>query len=131
MSDKLNKATVLVLNRNWQAINVRTPMEALCQMATSVATALEIEGENQIRPVTWNEWITLPIREQDQAVLTARGPITYSGFAPDRITVFQGPLCLLARDRADLEQSVRTTVLHEVGHYFGMSDDRLRELGWA
>jgi predicted Zn-dependent protease with MMP-like domain len=26
---------------------------------------------------------------------------------------------------------VRVTVLHEVGHYFGMSDDRLRELGWA
>ena len=63
--------------------------------------------------------------------LTHRGPISYSGISPDRITVFQGPLCLLARDREDLERSVRTTVLHEVGHYFGMSDDRLRELGWA
>ena len=30
MSDILNKATVLVLNRNWQAINVRTPAEAFC-----------------------------------------------------------------------------------------------------
>src|ERR1043166_6085223 len=71
----LNKATVLVLNRNWQAINVRTPQEAFCMMATNVATALEIEGENHIRPVTWDEWITLPIREQDQAIQTARGPI--------------------------------------------------------
>jgi len=71
----LNKATVLVLNRNWQAINVRTPQEAFCQMATSVATALEIEGEDQIRPVPWDEWVRLPIRPQDQAALTVRGPI--------------------------------------------------------
>jgi len=36
-------------NRNWQAINVRTPQEAFCMMATNVGTALEIEGENHIR----------------------------------------------------------------------------------
>ena len=93
----LNKAIVLVLNRNWQAINVRTPQEAFCQMATNVATALEIEFEAEaaedpsgvtslgilnsalrarnIRPVTWDEWITLPTRPQDNAVQTVRGPI--------------------------------------------------------
>jgi len=75
MSEVLNKAMVLVLNRNWQAIHVRTPAEAFCQMATGAATALEIEGEEYIRPVTWAEWITLPVREQDQAVRTARGQI--------------------------------------------------------
>lgn len=75
MSEVLNKAVVLVLNRNWQAIHVRTPAEAFCQMATGAATALEIEGEEYIRPVTWAEWITLPVREQDQAVRTARGQI--------------------------------------------------------
>ena len=75
MSNVLNKAIVLVLNRNWQAINVRTPAEAFCQMATGVATALEVEGENQIRPVTWVEWIALPIRPQDEAVRTVRGAI--------------------------------------------------------
>ena len=75
MNDILNKTTVLVLNRNWQAINVRTPQEVFCMMATNVATALEIEGDDHIRPVTWDEWITLPIREQDNAVHTVRGPI--------------------------------------------------------
>jgi len=75
MSSILMKATVLVLNRNWQAINIRTPQEAFCMMATNVATALEIEGENHIRPVTWDEWITLPIRPQDNAVRTTRGAI--------------------------------------------------------
>src|SRR5436190_14201655 len=87
MNDILNKSIVLVLNRNWQAINVRTPAEAFCQMATGVATALEIELGNSaspegprteaqaLRPVTWAEWVTLPIREQDQAVGPVRGEI--------------------------------------------------------
>ena len=75
MSDILTKAVVLVLNRNWQAINVRTPQEAFCMMATNVATGLEIEGEDHIRPVTWDEWVRLPIREQDESVRTVRGSI--------------------------------------------------------
>jgi predicted Zn-dependent protease with MMP-like domain len=31
---------------------------------------------------------------------------------------------------ADLEQEVRTTVLHEVAHHLGIDDERLHELGW-
>src|ERR1051325_2251229 len=75
MTDILNKATGLVLNRNWQAINVRTPAEAFCQMATNVATALDIESEDSLRPVTWEVWIVLPIRPQDNCVRTPRGAI--------------------------------------------------------
>lgn len=80
MSDILNKSIVLVLNRNWQAINIRTPQDAFCQMATNVATALDIElgddGRAQaLRPVTWDEWLTLPVRDGDYAVRTARGAI--------------------------------------------------------
>src|SRR5215469_11583432 len=80
MNDILNKSIVLVLNRNWQAINVRTPQEAFCQMATNVATGLDIElgddaSAQALRPVTWDEWITLPIRPQDNFVRTARGQI--------------------------------------------------------
>jgi len=77
MREILNKNIVLVLNRNWQAINIRTPPEAFCQMATNVATALDIElsdsGQAQVmRPVMWDEWITLPIRDGDNAMRTAR-----------------------------------------------------------
>jgi 5-methylcytosine-specific restriction endonuclease McrA len=80
MNDILNKSIVLVLNRNWQAINIRTPQEAFCQMATNVVTGLDIElGEGAraeaLRPVTWDEWITLSIRRQDNAVHTVRGAI--------------------------------------------------------
>ena len=85
MNDILNKNIVLVLNRNWQAINIRTPADAFCQMATNAATALDIELGNSataeaaraeaLRPVTWDEWITLPVRPQDNAVRTTRGAI--------------------------------------------------------
>ena len=80
MSDILNKTIVLVLNRNWQAINIRTPADAFCQMATNAATGLDIElGDDlraqALRPVTWDEWITLPIRDGDNAVRTVHGAI--------------------------------------------------------
>jgi predicted Zn-dependent protease with MMP-like domain len=62
---------------------------------------------------------------------TERGPISYSGVAPDRITIFRGPLTRAARNHHELAAQVRVTVLHEVGHWFGMTDERLHELGWA
>lgn len=75
MNDILNKQTVLVLNRNWQAINVRTPAEAFCMLATGAATALDIQGDDWITPVRWEAWIALPVRDQDHGVNTPRGQI--------------------------------------------------------
>ena len=63
--------------------------------------------------------------------LTQRDSIAYAGVLPDRITIFRGPISARAADARELADVVRTTVLHEVGHYFGLSDARLRELGWA
>ena len=45
---------------------------------------------------------------------------------PDRITIFQGPHERLARDRLHLEKILRDTVWHEVAHYFGMDEPRVR-----
>ena len=63
--------------------------------------------------------------------LTRRSPLSYGGAMPDRITIFRGPIMALARDRQHLAELVRTTVIHEVAHHFGISDGRLTELGWA
>jgi predicted Zn-dependent protease with MMP-like domain len=63
--------------------------------------------------------------------LTARGPIGYGGVLPDRVTIYRGPLCEMSSDEADLAERVRVTVLHEIGHHFGLDDERLRDLGWA
>jgi 5-methylcytosine-specific restriction endonuclease McrA len=75
MNDALNKETVLVLNRNWQAIHVKTPAEAFCMMATDVATALDIQGADAMVPVKWDQWIQLPVREIDSFVCTPRGRV--------------------------------------------------------
>lgn len=63
--------------------------------------------------------------------LTDRSPLSYAGVLPDRITVFRGPLCELARDEVDLAHQVRVTVVHEVAHHFGIDDDELEALGWV
>lgn len=63
--------------------------------------------------------------------LTRRGPLSYSAAMPDRITIFQGPHTRIAHSEDGLRRRIATTVIHEVGHHFGISDDRLRELGWG
>lgn len=67
---------VLVLNRAWQAINVRTVGLAVQQSMSGVATPLDITGDGDMRPVrSWAEWLTLPVRLHDRAVGTVRGPV--------------------------------------------------------
>jgi len=50
---------------------------------------------------------------------------------PDRITIFRRSICAHCGTESDVVDAVRTTVIHEVGHHFGLSDDRLHELGWG
>jgi predicted Zn-dependent protease with MMP-like domain len=54
----------------------------------------------------------------------------YAGVLPDRITIYQRAICAICDTEADVVEQVRRTVIHEVGHHFGISDARLRELGW-
>ncbi len=61
--------------------------------------------------------------------LPRRSPLGYSGVMPDRITIFRGPLCARAHDEVELAAQVRVTVLHEVGHYFGMSENAVARAG--
>ncbi len=62
--------------------------------------------------------------------LTQRGT-EYAGVLPDLITLFQGPIQRVAgSDPEAIREEVRVTVIHELGHYFGISDERLEELGW-
>jgi predicted Zn-dependent protease with MMP-like domain len=63
--------------------------------------------------------------------LTERSEYGVGGALPDRITIFREPILRLCRTEADVVQQVRITVIHEVGHHFGIDDHRLTELGWA
>lgn len=54
----------------------------------------------------------------------------YQLVAPDTITLYQGPIEVLCGGDYDrIRAQVRHTVIHEIAHHFGISDDRLRELG--
>lgn len=75
MGDVLHKTTVLVLNRNWQAIDIKTPADAFCMMAAGTATALDIAQGDSMSPTKWPEWLLLPVRDTDNAVLTVHGPV--------------------------------------------------------
>ena len=62
--------------------------------------------------------------------LTTRGVYGF-GELPDRITLFRNNLEASCSSVDELRARVRVTIVHEVGHYYGLDDARLQELGWA
>lgn len=75
MNEVLTKTTVLVLNRHWQAIDSKTPIEAFSMMAAGNATALDIHEAGDMRPVTWEDWLQLKVRAGDNSIGTVSGPV--------------------------------------------------------
>jgi len=59
--------------------------------------------------------------------LTERGS-TYAGVLPDRITLYRRTIEAEARTDEELKRAVRQTVAHEIAHFFGITDERLREI---
>jgi predicted Zn-dependent protease with MMP-like domain len=59
--------------------------------------------------------------------LTERG-WSESGVLPDKITLFQGPLEEASAGEDDLIVAIGETLIHEVGHYFGLSEDEIEEI---
>jgi predicted Zn-dependent protease with MMP-like domain len=53
-----------------------------------------------------------------------------AGSLPDRIAIYRRPLEEEFADPRELEREIRITVLHELGHFFGLDEDRLAELGY-
>jgi predicted Zn-dependent protease with MMP-like domain len=54
----------------------------------------------------------------------------YSAVLPDRITIYRQAICAICTTEEQVVDEVRRTVVHEVGHHFGIDDERLHELGW-
>jgi predicted Zn-dependent protease with MMP-like domain len=50
---------------------------------------------------------------------------------PDRITIFRRAILAACRTEDEVVAEVRITVIHEVGHHFGIDDERLDQLGWG
>ena len=57
--------------------------------------------------------------------------VEFSGMLPDAVYIFQEDVELVSESEKDLIQQVRITVLHEIGHHFGMDEEDLDELGYG
>lgn len=62
--------------------------------------------------------------------LEEKGPERAPLALPDRILIFRDNLCEMCAARDELVDEIRITVLHEIGHHFGLDEDRLAELGY-
>lgn len=62
--------------------------------------------------------------------LTTRGMYGF-GELPDRITLFKNNMQEHSNDLDQLRTRVRITLVHEIGHYYGLDDKQLQKLGWA
>jgi predicted Zn-dependent protease with MMP-like domain len=86
-------------------------------LMSNVAVVVEDEGPEGLLGLY--EGIPLTSRTTD-----------YAGVLPDRITIYRHAICEFCSSEAEVVEEVRRTVVHEVGHHFGIDDDRLHELGW-
>lgn len=82
--------------------------------------AVVVEDENPEDPDLFGLYEGVPLPE--------RGDM--AGSLPDRIAIYRLPLEEEFPDPVELEEEIRITVLHELGHYFGLDEDRLAELGY-
>ena len=98
---------------------------ALDSLPPEVADALRnvavvVEDENADDPDLLGLYEGVPLPERgDEA-----------GALPDRIAIYRRPLEDEFPDPLELQHEIRITVLHEIGHYFGLDEDRLAELGY-
>jgi predicted Zn-dependent protease with MMP-like domain len=82
---------------------------------------IEVSDEDPPRPSILGLYQGVPATRRTSAYVLA---------LPDRITLYRRPLeRLYGHDRELLGRRVRHVVLHELAHHFGISDERLRELG--
>lgn len=82
--------------------------------------AVVVEEENAEDPDLYGLFEGVP--------LTEGGPD--AGDLPNRIAIYRLPLETDFPEEAELRDEIRVTVLHELGHYFGLDEDRLAELGY-
>jgi len=81
-----------------------------------------VRVSNRSRPGLLGLYEGVPLTERD----------TYGGMVmPDRITIYRESICRISDSEDDVIDQVRTTVVHEVAHHFGIDDARLHDLGWG
>lgn len=68
--------------------------------------------------------------EYDGVDITRRGEYGF-GELPDRIVLYREPLLSVCHDLDELVEQIHVTLVHEIGHYYGIDDAELHDLGWG
>jgi predicted Zn-dependent protease with MMP-like domain len=76
------------------------------------------------------ENVAVVIEEENAEEPDLYGLFDWPEYMPAKISVYRRPLVEDFDDPAELEEQIRVTVLHELGHYFGMDEDRIADLGY-
>lgn len=87
--------------------------------------------EDDYTPQPGDEPGTVLLGLYEGVPLTERDSWWDAGSLPDRITIYRQPILDICETREDVIDEVTVTVVHEIAHHFGISDDRLHELGWG
>jgi predicted Zn-dependent protease with MMP-like domain len=82
--------------------------------------AVVVEDENPEEPDLFGLYHGVPLPERGDDV----------GLLPDKISIYRIPLEESFSDPDELREEIRITVLHELGHYFGLEEERIAELGY-
>ncbi len=99
---------------------------ALDELPPNIAAALEnvavvVEDENREDPDLLGLYHGVPLPE--------RGDM--AGTLPDTISIYRLPLVESFPDPGELQKEIRITVLHELGHYFGLDEEQITALGYG
>jgi predicted Zn-dependent protease with MMP-like domain len=108
--------------------------DALDRIPTDLAKTM-----NNVAIFVEDDYIPQPGEDPDPVLLgldegvplTERDSWWDAGSLPDRITIYRQPILDICESREDVIEEVTVTVVHEIAHHFGISDDRLHELGWG
>lgn len=76
------------------------------------------------------ENVAVVVREADPADPDLFGSYEEHPYLPAQVTIFRRPLVEAFPDPTELARQIRITVLHELGHHFGLDEDRLDDLGY-
>jgi predicted Zn-dependent protease with MMP-like domain len=78
------------------------------------------------------ENVAVVVEEENAGEPDILGLFEEAPYMPAKVTIYQRPLeADFGHDPGRLEHEIRVTVLHELAHYFGIDEDRLRELGYG
>lgn len=95
--------------------------EMLLENLDNVIILVEDEPDDGSDVLGWYEGTALTERDTSYGL----------GHLPDRVVLFRGPLTRMCEDEEDLLNEIEITLVHELGHYHGIDEERLHALGWG